>query len=108
MQKIFINKETNLVEQILKEEEGEVITEDYFPSCYMIEDLEEDIKGYNLRYNKEEGVFEVVEGLPAMDEVEIIKQPTTEDYNALKEENKELKDRLDNIENLIKQISGVE
>lgn len=108
MQKIFINKETDLVEQILKEEEGEYLTEDYFSNCYMVEDIEENIKGYNLRYNKKEEVFEVVEGLPAMDKVEIFKQPTTEDYNALKEENKELKDRLDNIENLIKQISGVE
>lgn len=108
MQKIFINKETNLVEQILKEEIGEVIREDYFPSCYMVEDLEENIKGYNLRYNKEEGIFEVVEGLPVFAEVNIIKQPTPEDYSALKKENEELKDRLDNIENMLKQISGVE
>lgn len=107
MQKVFINKNTNMVEQILKEEKEE-IREDYFPNCYMIEDLEENIKGYNLRYNKEEGIFEVVEGLPAMDEVIVIKQPTAEDYNALKEENKELKDRLDNIENIIKEINGGE
>lgn len=107
MQKIFINKDTDMVEQILKEE-GEELREDYFPSCYMVEDLEEKIKGYNLRYNKEEGIFEVVEGLPAFAEVNIIKQPTPEDYNALKKENEELKDRLDNIENIIKQINGVE
>lgn len=107
MQKIFINKITNMVEQILKEEEGEELTEDYFPSCYMVEDFEEKIKGYNLRYNKEEGVFEVVEGLPAMDKVEIIKQPTTEDYNVLKEENENLKNRLDNIEKMLNGINGV-
>lgn len=108
MQKIFINKETNLVEQILKEEEGEEIKEDYFPSCYMVEDIEEKIKGYNLRYNKEEGIFEVVEGVLPFAEVNIIKQPTPEDYSALKKENEELKDRLDKIENMIKQINGVE
>lgn len=107
MQKIYINKETNIVEQILKEENGEEFGEDYFPACYMVEDLEEKIKGYNLRYNKEEGIFEVVEGVLAFAEVEVIKKPTTEDYNALKKENEELKSRLDNIENMIKQISGV-
>lgn len=108
MQKIFINKDTNMVEQILKEEVGEELREDYFPSCYMVEDEEENIKGYNLRYNKEEGIFEVVEGILPFAEVNITKQPTPEDYDNLKKENKELKDRLDNIENLIKQISGVE
>lgn len=107
MQKVFINKNTNMVEQILKEE-GEELKEDYFPSCYMVEDEEEKIKGYNLRYNKEKGIFEVVEGILPFVEVDIIKKPTQEDYNNLKKENEELKERLDNIENLIKQINGVE
>lgn len=107
MQKVFINKETNMVEQILKEEEGEEIREDYFHSCYMIEDQEENIKGYNLRYNKEDGIFEEVEGVPAFAEVDIIKKPSTEDYNDLKKENEELKGRLDTIENMLKQMSEV-
>lgn len=107
MQKVFINKTTNMVEQILKEEEGEEIREDYFPSCYMVDDPEEKINAYNLKYNKETEEFTEVDGLSAFAEVEIIKQPTQEDYNALKKENEELKERLDNIENLIKQMSEV-
>lgn len=101
MNKVFCNKETDMVEQILKEQEGEIIGEDYFPNCYMIEDIEGNINSYNLRYNKEERVFKVVEGIPAFDEVNIIKQPTTEDFENLKNENEELKARLERIENLI-------
>ena len=108
LNKVFCNKETNMVEQILKEEEGEIIREDYFPNCYMIEDLEGRINAYNLRYNKETKEFEVVEGLPAIDIPIVIRTPTSEDFNNLKQENEELKDRLDNLEALIKRISEVE
>lgn len=101
MKKVFINKVSNMVEQILEEAEGEIIGEDYFPNCYMIEDIEGNINSYNLRYNKEEKIFEVVEGIPAFDEVDIIKQPTTEDFENLKNENEELKARLERIEDLI-------
>lgn len=107
MQKVFINRETNMVEQILKEVEGEEIREDYFTNCYMVDDPENKVNGYNIKYNKETEKFEEVEGIPPFDEVVIIKQPTSEDYNALKKENEELKERLDNIENLIKQMSEV-
>ena len=58
---LCINKETNMVEQILKEMEGEIIPEDYFSNCYMVEDVEEKIKAYNLRYNKETQEFEIAE-----------------------------------------------
>lgn len=108
MQKVFINKETNMVEQILREEEGEEIREDYFSNCYMVEDPDDKVNGYNLKHNKQTEKFEVVEGLPAFAEVEVINQPTPEDYNTLKKENEELKDRLDNIENMIKQTLAKE
>lgn len=100
MQKVFINKSTNMVEQILKEE-GEIIGEDYFPNCYMIEDIEENINGYNLRYNKEEKKFEVVEGMLAREEVIVIKQPTAEDIKKLQNENDALKSRLEKLEELL-------
>lgn len=105
MQKIFINKENNMVEQILKEEEGEKIREDYFPTCYMVEDLEEKINGYNLRYNKEAKKFEIVEGIQARDEVVVIKQPTLEEIQNIKKENEDLKSRLEKIENMLSQIN---
>ena len=108
MQKIFINKETNIVEQILSVESEEELSDDYFSNCYAVLDKEDKINGYNLRYNKYAEDFEVVDGLKAFDEVEVIKNPTIEDYKALKEENNELKNRLNNLENLItKSISEV-
>ena len=57
-------------------------------------------------YNKDLEKFEVVEGIPAKDEVTVEKAPTTEDFNNLKQENEELKSRLDNLETLIRN-SGV-
>lgn len=102
MQKIFINKITHMVEQILKEEEGEIIGKDYFPNCYMIEDIEENINAYNLRHNEEEGTFEVIEGMPPKAEVEIIEKVNTEDIENIKRENEDLKTRLEKLEKLLK------
>lgn len=101
MNKVFINKETNMVEQILKVETYDELPDDYFPNCYAIEDMEEMVSAYNLRYNKETKKFEVVEGIKAKDEVIVIKQPTAEELNAIKEENEELKARLKKIEELL-------
>ena len=102
MQKIYINKETNMVEQILKVESENELPDNYFPTCYAILDIDNNINGYNLRYNLETKEFEVIEGIPAKDEVVIDKAPSIEDFKNLKEENEELKNRLDKIENLIK------
>jgi len=101
MNKVYINNETNMVEQILKVETYDELPDDYFPNCYPIEDIEEKINAYNLKYNKETKKFEVVEGIKAKDEVIVIKQPTAEDFNNLKEENEELKARLEKLEELL-------
>ncbi|MBD7914566.1 hypothetical protein H9660_05360 [Clostridium sp. Sa3CUN1] len=101
MQKIFINKETNMVEQILKIESENELPDNYFPTCYAALDIENNINGYNLRYDLETKEFEVVDGIPAKDEIIIEKVPGIEDYNDLKKENEELKNRLDKLENLI-------
>lgn len=101
MQKVFINKDTNIVEQILKVNTENELSDNYFSNCYAVIDKEDNINAYNLKYNKETEKFEVVEGLSPKDDVEIIKQPTAEDYNNLKQENEELKNRLDELENLI-------
>ena len=106
MNKIFVNKDTDMVEQILKVETYNELPDDYFPNCYPIEDIEEKINAYNLKYNKETGKFDVIEGLKAIDEVVVIKQPTAEEIRQIKEENEELKSRLDNLETLIRN-SGV-
>ena len=106
MNKIFVNKDTDMVEQILKVETHDELPDDYFPNCYAIIDEGEEVDTYNLKYNKDLEKFEVVEGIPAKDEVTVEKAPTTEDFNNLKQENEELKSRLDNLETLIRN-SGV-
>ena len=72
MNKVFINKETDMVEQILEVKEGEIISDDYFPNCYAIEDIKGEISTYNLRYNKESKKFEVVDGIKPKEDVKII------------------------------------
>lgn len=101
MNKIFVNKDTDMVEQILKVETYNELPDDYFPNCYSVIDREGKINAYNLRYNKDTKEFEIVEGVPAMAEVKVIKQPKVEDFNNLKEENEELKARLKKIEELL-------
>lgn len=102
MNKIFINKETDMVEQILEIREGEIISDDYFSNCYAIEDMEGNINAYNLKYNKETKDFEVVEGLPAKEEGIVIRQPSAEDFQELKNENEDLKARMEKLEQLLK------
>lgn len=101
MQKVFVNKNTNMVEQILKIKSYDELPDNYFPNCYPIEDDLDNVNGYNLRYNKETEEFEEVEGLPAKDEVEIVEK--NEDIKQLKEENEELKARIEKLESLVNQ-----
>ena len=101
MNKVYINKETDIVEQILKVETYDELPDDYFPNCYPVIDREGKINAYNLRYNKDTKEFEIVEGVPAIAKVKVIKQPKVEDFNNLKEENEELKARLKKIEELL-------
>lgn len=101
MQKVFINKETNMVEQILKEEEGQEIKEDYFDNCYMIEDKEEKINSYNLKYNKEVNEFEIIEGIPDFDEVIIEKGLNAEE---LKKENEKLENKINVMQAALDEI----
>lgn len=107
MQKIFINKNTNMVEQILYVESVDELPDNYFSTCYAVLDLDDKVNGYNLKYNNATESFEEVEGIKAFEEVEVKKQPTIEDYNSLKEENEELKNRLDKVEGMINKISEV-
>lgn len=113
MQKIFVNKDTNIVEQILKVETYEELPDNYFENCYPILDEEDKINAYNLRYNKETGEFKKVEGVPAKDEVKIIEknedinqlkaenEKLKKDNEKLKKDNKEFKSRLEKVEELL-------
>lgn len=104
MQKIFINKETDMVEQILNIETEDELPDYYFENCYAVIDKEDKINAYNLKYNKEINEFEIVEGIPAFAEVEVIKKISTEDYNNLKQENEDLKSRVEKLEELINEV----
>ncbi len=107
MQKIYINKETNMVEQILTIKTIDELPDDYFPNCYSYLDIEDKINAYNLRYNKESKEFEVLIDVPAKDEVIVEENPTKEDFDNLKQENEDLKARLDKLESLIMNKSEV-
>lgn len=103
MQKIFINKETDLVEQILEVLTEEELNDDYFESCYAVIDPENKINTYNMKYNKEKEIFEVVEGMKEREEVEIIPSKNDEAIEDLKKENESLKKEIEEIKNMINQ-----
>lgn len=100
MQKIFINKDTNMVEQILSVNSYDELPDNYFSNCYPIKDDLDNIKGYNLRYNKEKEIFEEVEGIPALEEVKVEKTDN-EEIEKIKAENKELRAEIEEIKNLL-------
>lgn len=103
MQKIFINKETDMVEQILKIGSVDELPDDYFSTCYAVIDEADKVNAYNLKYNKRTKEFEVIVDVPAFDEVVVEENPTKEDFNNLKQENEELKARLEKLESLVNQ-----
>ncbi|MGV2685129.1 hypothetical protein GNF82_12090 [Clostridium perfringens] len=61
MQKVFINKGTNVVEQILPITNIEEYPDNYFEWCYSILDEEDKVKSYDLRYNLDSKCFEKIE-----------------------------------------------
>lgn len=95
-----------MVEQILKVETYDELQDNYFSNCYVFNDENDIISSYNLKYNKETRKFEVIEGILAKDEVIVERNFNLEDFNNLKKENEDLKNRLDNLETLIRN-SGV-
>lgn len=110
MNKVFINKETDMVEQILKVETEDELPDNYFTNCYSVIDKEELINGYNVKYNKATKEFEIVAGMKAKDEVVVIgiNSNDYEDIEQLKKENEELKKenedvkaRLEKLEDLL-------
>ena len=101
MNKVFCNKETDLVEQIINIDIDTRFDENWFPSCYVVDDPNNQVNAYNLKYNKELQKFEIVEGLDAKAEVIVIKQPTAEEMKEIKKENEDLKARLDKLEELL-------
>lgn len=101
MNKVYCNKETDMVEQILKVDSYDELPDNYFNNCYAVIDEQEIINGYNVKYNKDTKEFEVVAGLKPKDEVIVEETPSKEDYDNLKQENESLKSRIEKLEELL-------
>lgn len=102
MNKVYCNKETDMVEQIINIDVDTRWDENWFPNCYVVDDHENKISTYNLKYNKEKEVFEIVEGLNPKDAVEVTPS-ANEKIEALEKENENLKKEIQEIKNMITQ-----
>ncbi|MGG7176191.1 hypothetical protein ACQPU1_01260 [Clostridium paraputrificum] len=74
MQIILVNKENDyIVEHIIPLREGETFKPNLYPEYYhIIEDSDNLIQEYNLRYNIETEDFEVVDGIEARPNTEVL------------------------------------
>lgn len=73
MNKVYVNKETNLVEQIINIDVDTRWSEDWFPWCYIVDDEDNSLKHHGYRYNLETEEFEEIEGY---EEPEVIIEPS--------------------------------
>lgn len=99
MNKVYCNIFTNRVEQILKVEDYNELSDDYFNNCYAVKDDLGEVKGYNLVYNKEDGTFKEIEGIPAFEEA--IVEDETKEIESIKEENQKLREEMEEIKKLL-------
>ena len=100
MQKIYLNKETNIVEQIIKEDYDhfESYTDETFgDKFYMVEDLESEVDGYSYIYDLESLKFKRVTETKEFKESVVEPSETQIQIKGLKEENKNLNNKLDLI-----------
>ena len=61
MNKVYVNKETNLVEQIINIDVNTRWSKDWFPWCYIVDDENNSLKHHGYRYNLETEKFEEIE-----------------------------------------------
>lgn len=100
MNKIYCNKDTDMVEQIINVDIDKNYDENWFKNCYMIDDPYNEISTYNIKFNKKTKRFEVVEGLKEKDKVEI-DLSNNEKIEVLEKENIDLKTRLEKLESAL-------
>lgn len=62
MNKVYVNKETNLVEQIINIDVNTRWSKDWFPWCYIVDDENNSLKHHGYKYNLETEQFEEIEG----------------------------------------------
>lgn len=92
MQKIVVDNNTNEVLQIINLDIDTRWDDRWYPSCYVIDDVNNEINSYNLKYNKETEEFEINSDYV---EVETIIEPTQ--IELLEQENQQLRSELDLI-----------
>ncbi|MPM61941.1 hypothetical protein SDC9_108805 [bioreactor metagenome] len=61
MQKVYVNKATNMVDQILPIDENTNYPDDYYSWCYAVLDPNNQITTYDQRYNLDTKEFEKVD-----------------------------------------------
>lgn len=83
MQKICVNKEDNLINQIFDLADYPEFKPEHYPYCYVIDDENNEITHYGYRYNLELEKFELIEGYEEVetliepDRVEALQEKTT-------------------------------
>lgn len=61
MQKIVIDNNSNQVMHIINLDIDDTFYEEWYPGCYIIDDVDNSINSYGLIYNKELNRFEEIE-----------------------------------------------
>ena len=100
-----------MVEQIINVDVDKRFDENWYPNCFVVDDENNEVNGYNLRYHPFKKRFEVVPGIEPMPEVVFIPSETEilmdkiasmyaieesnlERINNLEIENKSLRDEI--------------
>ena len=100
MQKIYLNKETNIVEQIIKADYDHFDSynnETFGDNFYMVVDLESVVDGYNYVYDLESLKFKRIIETKQLKKSVVEPSETQIQIKELKEENKNLNNKLDLI-----------
>lgn len=87
MNKVYVNKETNLVEQIINIDVDPNWSEGWFPWCYVVDDEDNSLKHHGYKYNLETEEFEEIEDYQ---EPEVVIEPSKSEVAEEKVRNLEM------------------
>lgn len=85
MNKVFVDKTTNVVSQIINIDKDPRWSEDWFSWCYVVDDPDNKINSYGYTYNLETKKFEEIKGYKEP-EVIIEEKQEVQDIQDLKKE----------------------
>lgn len=104
MQKIVIDNNTNEVLQIINLDDDDRFDESWYPDCYIIDDINNEINTYGLVYNKEKKTFEQIEDYVEFETV-VEETFTKEDIDKIKLELEATQNALNEI--LMNDLGGM-